>query len=165
MAKIYTKNGDNGTTTTAIGKKVTKNDPYIEAYGQLDELNCAIGVVLSESDIPKTIQTCLRQIQAELFEIGNDLENPKAPIIQTDHITYLEQQIDELSETLPPLHAFILPNGNPATAHCHLARAICRRAERRLTTLQQQHALNPLILKYMNRLADLLFVIARTIHQ
>ena len=163
--KIYTKKGDYGETALFGGAKTVKNDQRIHAYGTVDELNSAIGVALTEklSDKGKSI---LNLIQNELFIVGSDLATPdpeKARIDQTGdtQIEKLEGFIDELEEDLPPLKSFILPGGSRAGAALHYCRTVCRRAERETVALSQQDQINPKSIIYLNRLSDLLFVLAR----
>ncbi|MBV9576327.1 MAG: cob(I)yrinic acid a,c-diamide adenosyltransferase [Gammaproteobacteria bacterium] len=161
LTKIYTRQGDEG--HTSLGKKrLLKNDPLIEAIGTIDELNSFIGFIISLSLNNKQIENCLTQIQHELFDIGGELYSPQHIVITKNKITHLEQVLDEWNNTLPPLEEFILPRGTPQVAATHLARTVCRRAERCLVHLHTQTPLaNPELLKYLNRLSDLLFVLAR----
>lgn len=165
LSKIYTRTGDDGTTGLGDGSRVPKDDARVEAYGTVDELNSAVGLVLAARDLPEPIRSCLTAVQHELFDLGGELSIPGHRMLTADHVTTLERTLDELNETLPPLKEFILPSGGAATAACHLARAICRRAERRLWTLIRREAqqINPEAAKYLNRLSDLLFVIARVL--
>ncbi len=176
--KIYTKTGDDGTTGIIGGSRVPKHDARIEAIGTVDELNAHIGVLFEELN-KKSIQTSrpqlLTQIQNDLFTLGSELADPAGKYVTTlltdDSVAALEHAIDEREATLPPLKNFILPAGTPWAAKAHLARAVCRRAERCVTNLNAVSATNattldttplrPTILKYLNRLSDLLFVLAR----
>lgn len=157
--KVYTKTGDDGTTIAHLNTKVPKDDPIIEAYGSLDELNCALGMVLANKNITLNLQKILNRTQQELSDLSKELYDPAQILITETKITKIEQDIDQLNANLPEITNFILPNGNLSSAACHLARAICRRAERRIVNIKA----NPIILKYINRLSDLLFVIARSI--
>jgi cob(I)alamin adenosyltransferase len=163
LTKIYTRTGDDGFTSLASGNRVAKHDLRIEASGTVDEANCAIGIVLSEDAIPTELRTVLIKIQNDLFDLGAELSLPDYKAIDLDRITWLESQLDTLNANLPPLKEFILPGGNRVAANCHLARAICRRAERVGWALTEQVPLNLNLLKYLNRLSDLLFVAARVL--
>lgn len=163
LSKIYTKTGDNGTTGLGDGSRVAKNDIRVEAYGTVDELNSAIGVVLAFASLPAFVQEALTQIQHDLFDLGGELCIPNYTVMKAAHSVYLEHVLDTLNADLPPLKEFILPGGSPAAAACHLARAICRRSERRVITLAQQQAVNEHVIIYLNRLSDLLFVTARVL--
>lgn len=160
LSKIYTRTGDTGSTGLGNGARVTKDDLRVEAFGTVDELNSQIGLALT-TDLPDQARPCLSAIQHELFDLGGELCIPGHTIIEQDYIDQLEQWLDELNSELPPLEEFILPGGNAAAATCHVARTVCRRAERRLTSLAQHEEINPYALSYLNRLSDLLFVIAR----
>jgi cob(I)alamin adenosyltransferase len=163
LTKIYTRSGDSGLTGLANGERVLKSALRIEACGTVDEANCAIGLILSEPELVDSIHATLTKIQHELFDIGGELALPGHSAIRAEHIVWLETELDRLNASLPALRDFVLPGGNRASAACHLARAICRRAERRAWQLAQEAELNPDLLRYLNRLSDLLFVIARTI--
>jgi len=163
LTKIYTRTGDDGHTGTASGDRVTKHDPRIEASGTVDETNCAIGLVLSESDVPNDLRESLGRVQNELFDLGAELSLPTRTTMHAEHVLRLEADIDGLNAELPPLEEFILPGGSRSAANCHLARAVCRRAERVAWALNEETGLNPQVLKYLNRLSDLLFVAARVL--
>jgi cob(I)alamin adenosyltransferase len=164
LSKIYTRTGDDGTTGLGDGSRVPKDDARVEAFGTVDELNSAVGAVLATADLPEAIRTGLTGVQHDLFDLGGELSIPGHRMIAAEQVVGLERMLDELNDALPPLKEFILPSGGPATAACHLARAVCRRAERRLWTLMQRDAAaNPEAAKYLNRLSDLLFVMARVI--
>ena len=163
LSKIYTRTGDDGTTGLGDGSRVLKDDPRVEAYGSVDECNSAIGVVLAVKDLPEPVRRCLVQVQHELFDLGGELCIPGHRAIGPTQVGALELALDEFNETLPALKEFILPGGGPAAAACHLARAICRRAERRAWTLAGTQTVWPDTLKYLNRLSDLLFVVARVL--
>jgi len=162
LSKIYTKTGDDGTTGLGDGSRVAKDDPRVEAYGTVDELNSVIGMLLAETSAAAIVD-CLRRVQHELLDLGGELCIPGHTAITAGHVTRLEQELDALNEPLPPLKEFILPGGSRAAAACHLARTVCRRAERRSWTLAKQVMVNPEALRYLNRLSDLLFVMARVI--
>ena len=163
LSKIYTRTGDDGTTGLGDGSRVPKDDLRVEAYGTVDELNSAVGVVLAVPQLPEPVSRCLTAIQHELFDLGGELCIPGHSVITAEHVVRLEQTLDAFNESLPPLKEFILPGGGPATAACHLARSIARRAERRLCTLMRREPLSPEPARYLNRLSDLLFVIARVL--
>ena len=162
LTKIYTRTGDDGTTGLADGSRVDKDSMRMEAIGCVDELNSIIGIVLSH-DTPAAISEYLTVIQHDLFDLGGELAIPDYSIMGEQHTLTLEQWLDKLNQDLPPLEEFILPAGGKATASCHLARSVCRRTERRCVGLGRDEDLNPAILTYLNRLSDLLFVIARTL--
>lgn len=161
LSKIYTRTGDAGTTGLATGERVAKTDVRIEACGDIDETNSLLGLLLTEPAIPAEIAETLERVQHELFEIGAELTLPGYVKIGASEITRLEQALDALNADLPPLKEFVLPGGNRAGAVCHLARAVCRRAERRAWAAASQHPVSPHLLSYLNRLSDLLFVTAR----
>jgi len=162
LSKIYTRTGDDGTTGLGDGTRVAKDDAHVEAYGTLDELNSVLGVLLAEK-LPADVTAALQPIQHELFDLGSEFCLPGYKAITAEHVQRLEDTLDKFNETLPPLKEFILPGGTRAAALCHLARTVCRRAERRAWTLHKQHPQNPESIKYLNRLSDLLFVLARVI--
>jgi cob(I)alamin adenosyltransferase len=163
LSKIYTRTGDDGTTGLGDGSRVPKDDERVDAYGTVDEANSAIGMVLAVPDLPEAVTQCLTEIQHDLFDLGGELCIPGHRIIQADHVDRLEQTLDRFNDDLPPLKDFILPGGGPATAACHLARTIARRAERRVWTLARTQTVAPEVTQYLNRLSDLLFVLARVI--
>jgi len=163
LSKIYTRTGDDGTTGLGDGSRVAKDGPRVDAYGCVDEANSAIGVVLAVPAIPGDIAELLTRIQHELFDLGGELCIPGHRAIDASQVLALEQALDAFNEGLPPLKEFILPGGGPAAAACHLARAICRRAERRAWTLARVETVAPEPLQYLNRLSDLLFVLARVL--
>jgi cob(I)alamin adenosyltransferase len=164
--KIYTKTGDAGTTGLFGGKRVSKADDRVAAYGDVDELNSAIGVALVHVDT--SMRELLLAIQSELFDLGAELAcDPdrqtasQAPLVSEQDVTRLERAIDEHEKELEPLRSFILPGGSAAAAHLHLARTICRRAERGVVDLGTRTPVRAELLRYLNRLSDLLFVLAR----
>jgi cob(I)alamin adenosyltransferase len=163
LSKIYTRTGDDGTTGLGDGSRVPKTHARIEAYGTVDEANSAIGVILAVPNLPAAASEALTQIQHELFDLGGELAVPGYRAIQDSHIDQLEQCLDRFNEPLPPLKEFILPGGGPAAAACHVARAITRRAERNAWTLAQSEEIAPQVTRYLNRLSDLLFVVARVL--
>jgi cob(I)alamin adenosyltransferase len=161
LTKIYTRKGDSGYTTFG-DKPISKDDLLIETIGTIDELNSAIGLVAALRCKDKEVETCLMHIQNDLFNLGGELHSPEHVAITTEKVTQLEQQLDNWNKTLPPLKEFLLPRGNQLSAACHLARTICRRAERTLVRLHRQIPLNnPELLRYLNRLSDVLFVMSR----
>lgn len=163
LSKIYTRTGDDGTTGLANGERIAKTDARVEAFGCVDETNSAIGLVLAEPDLGSELVGILVRIQHELFEVGAELSLPDYRGIGAQNVARLEADLDELNAGLPPLEEFILPGGDRAAAACHLARTICRRAERRAWGLARATALNPELLRYLNRLSDFLFVAARVL--
>jgi cob(I)alamin adenosyltransferase len=163
LSRIYTRTGDDGTTGLGDGTRVRKDDPRVEAYGTVDELNSVIGMVLAVPGLPEPIARCLVEVQHDLFDLGGELCIPGHRAIEAGRITALEQMLDGFNENLPPLKDFILPGGGPAAAACHLARTTARRAERRVWTLSQTSTVAIEVPQYLNRLSDLLFVIARVL--
>ncbi len=164
--KIYTKQGDAGETGLYGGMRVSKDDLRVKVYGTLDELNAVLGVVLTEATLAEGIRIKLIRIQNELFTLGSELATPreKKVAIQTlseAEVTRLEHEIDEMEKNLSPLKNFILPGGCLSSAHLHFARSVSRRAERELITLHHDQPVRALVLQYVNRLSDYLFVIAR----
>jgi len=160
LSKIYTRTGDEGTTGLGDGTRVAKDHPRVEAIGCIDELNSAIGTVLAY-EIPGAIRECFNKVQHTLFDLGGELSIPNRQVTTEEDVSYLESVLDDLNEELPRLKEFILPSGGLATSHCHLARCICRRAERRCWTFAKAEQINPQALAYINRLSDLLFVACR----
>ena len=163
LSKIYTRTGDDGTTGLGDGTRVPKDSVRVEAYGTVDELNSAVGVLLAVPGLPPAISACLTEVQQQLFDLGGELCIPGHRAISASQVTQLEQALDAFNDPLPPLREFILPGGGPAAAACHLARTIARRAERRVWTLARAEAVSPEVAKYLNRLSDLLFVLARVL--
>lgn len=167
ITKVYTRTGDDGTTGLGSGARVPKTDLRIAAYGTVDELNSHIGAVLA-LPVAETIREPLRRVQNELFHLGADLCVPEAdkgqwptPKVDARHVEALEQLMDALSEQLEPLRNFVLPGGTPAAAVLHIARAVCRRAERDVLALAAREPVSPDAVRYLNRLSDALFVMAR----
>ena len=163
LSKIYTRTGDDGTTGLGDGSRVPKDSVRVEAYGTVDELNSAVGVLLAVPGLPPAVSACLTQVQHELFDLGGELCIPGHRVITAAQVTQLEQALDGFNDALPSLKEFILPGGGPAAAACHLARAIARRAERRVWALARVEAVRPEVTQYLNRLSDLLFVLARVL--
>ena len=162
LSKIYTKTGDDGTTGLGDGTRVAKDSARVAAYGTVDELNSAIGIVLAQ-DIPAPIREALTQIQHDLFDLGGELCIPGMAMVHEADVERLEQTLDGFNADLPPLKDFILPGGGMAAACCHLARTVCRRAEREVVTLSRSETVRPEAVRYLNRLSDLLFVLSRVL--
>lgn len=163
LSRIYTRTGDDGTTGLGDGNRVAKDSIRVEAYGTVDEANSAIGVVLAHDALPEAVRRCLTEVQHDLFELGGELCIPGHAAVRAGFIDRLEHELDAFNEDLPRLKEFILPGGAPAAAACHLARTVVRRAERRVITLAAGEAVRPEAIRYLNRLSDLLFVIARVL--
>lgn len=162
LSKIATRTGDDGSTGLADGSRVAKDSARIEAIGTVDELNSVLGLALAES-LPQAVRDCLVEVQHDLFDLGGELSMPGHGLIETGHIERLDQHLEQFNRDLPPLKEFILPAGSRAAAACHLARTVCRRAERRVLSLGRSDTLNPCLQIYLNRLSDLLFVVARVV--
>jgi cob(I)alamin adenosyltransferase len=167
ITRVYTRTGDDGTTGLGGGQRVPKDSARIEAYGTVDELSSAIGVAVALGLQPRLAET-LARIQNELFNLGSDLcilEEDKVkmpvPVVEERHVDALERLMDELSEEISPLQNFILPGGSPGAAQLHVARTVCRRAERLVIALSRLEPVGPFVVKYLNRLSDALFVMAR----
>ena len=163
LSKIYTKTGDDGSTGLGDGSRVAKDSLRVEAYGTVDELNSCMGLLRAELADDHAMQPLLSRIQHELFDLGGELCIPNFILIKEESIARLEQAIDAMNENLPPLKDFILPAGGKAASTCHIARSVCRRAERRVFSLSQEETISLLGLKYLNRLSDYLFVAARVL--
>lgn len=167
--KVYTKKGDAGETSLIGGKRVSKNDLRIDSYGTVDELNSWIGLVRDHEEIPTLQLEQLIEIQDRLFTIGSllatqpDGTKMKLPKIQESDITFLEDAIDKMNESLPPMRHFVLPGGKKILSHCHIARTVCRRAERLAVGLNEESDLYKMAMKYLNRLSDYLFILSRKI--
>lgn len=169
MSKIYTKTGDKGETSIFGGKRLLKDDTRIEAYGTVDELNSYIGLI-RDNITEEATRELLKKIQDRLFTIGSNLaSDPEKKLITPDifpaDIELLEQQMDEMNQTLPALKHFILPGGHSLVSYCHIARCVCRRAERRVVSLSRQEQVEAIVVRYLNRLSDYLFVLARKLSQ
>jgi cob(I)alamin adenosyltransferase len=164
LTKIYTRTGDDGTTGLADGSRAPKDHARLEAIGAIDELNSTVGLLLTE-EMPDSLRASLTSIQHDLFDMGGELSIPGHPIIDEGHIERLERELDALNSGLPPLRDFVLPGGVRAAAAAHLARTVCRRAERRLVTLNRAEPVAAPLLRYLNRLSDLLFVAARALNR
>jgi len=163
LSKIYTRTGDDGSTGLGDGSRVPKDSARVAAYGTVDELNSAIGMVLASEGVPPEVGEALTQVQHELFDLGGELCIPGMAMIQDADIARLESVLDGFNEPLPPLKDFILPGGGMAAACCHLARTVCRRAEREVIALARAETVRPQPQRYLNRLSDLLFVICRVL--
>lgn len=160
LSKIYTRTGDQGETGLGDGSRVSKSHALIEVIGEVDELNCQIGLLRTELDAQDALDPLLGRIQHSLFDLGGELSVPGLQLISDAHVEELENALDSHNAALPPLANFILPGGSRAAAACHLARAVCRRAERRLVALEAELGASG---RYLNRLSDLLFVLARVL--
>ena len=163
LSKIVTRTGDDGSTGLADGSRVPKESPRIEACGSVDELNSSIGVLLAQSGLPAPMGEQLLEIQHDLFDLGGELAIPGSVVIHAQQVKALEALVETWNAELPALREFVLPGGGAAAAHCHMARSICRRAERRCWALSRGEPVGPQALRYLNRLSDLLFVLARVL--
>ena len=160
LSKIYTRTGDDGTTGLGDGARVPKTSLRVEAMGAVDELNSVIGLLIAASS-PGSIQETLSAVQHTLFDIGGEISLPGQELLNNEQVTQIENALDRMNEALSPLKDFILPGGTQPAGLCHLARSVCRRAERRLLVLAEQQSVSNASTKYLNRLSDLLFVMAR----
>ena len=167
LTRIYTRTGDQGTTALANGKRISKTAQRVEVLGTVDELNSCIGLIISGLDSDDPLHSTLTLIQHQLFDLGGEIAvaDQSYTVIDKTEIEYLEHQIDKLNAELPPLKEFILPGGSVSACYTHLARSICRRAERQITALllDDEEQVNSDAVAYLNRLSDLLFVASRTI--
>lgn len=163
LTKIVTRTGDDGTTGLGDGTRVGKDSARIQALGDIDELNSMIGAVLAEA-LPDHLRAMLASIQNDLFDLGGEVCIPGRSALWDAHVDQLERRIEALREPLPALREFVLPGGSKGAAACHLARTVCRRAERSLVTLGRAEAVSALGIQYLNRLSDLLFLAARTVN-
>jgi cob(I)alamin adenosyltransferase len=163
LSKIVTRTGDDGTTGLADGSRLPKESARIEACGTVDELNSALGLLLAAAGIPAPMAAQLLEIQHDLFDLGGELAIPGSVVIHAQQVATLEALVESWNAQLPPLREFVLPGGGAAAASCHLARSVCRRAERRCWALSRAEPLGPQALRYLNRLSDLLFVMARVL--
>jgi len=164
LSKIYTRTGDDGTTGLGDGTRTSKSAPRIEAIGAVDELNSSLGVLLAEP-LPDDVLALLTDVQHDLFDLGGELSIPGYIALRESHVTSLEAALDRYNAALPPLKEFILPGGARTSALSHVSRTICRRAERRIVQLGAAEAVSPLPRQYLNRLSDLLFVLARVLNR
>lgn len=163
LSKIYTRTGDDGSTGLGDGTRVPKDSLRVAAYGTVDELNSVVGMILAVRDVPDAVRASLSRVQHELFDVGGELCVPGMTLVQAAWVDRLENDLDAFNADLPPLKDFILPGGGSAAAACHLARAVCRRAERLVVTLGRDDTVGEALLRYLNRLSDLLFVLARVL--
>lgn len=163
ITRVTTKTGDQGITRLGDGTKISKGHARIELIGAIDELQCAIGTLLAEIQ-DEAQRAFLLQIQQSLFNLNGEVAMPGFEGLKQESILLLEEAIELLNRTLPPLKDFVVPGADRKSAACHVARSVCRRAERRLVILQQEEALRPLLVVFLNRLSDYLFVLARTLH-
>jgi cob(I)alamin adenosyltransferase len=177
LTRIYTKLGDGGDTHLGDMSRVSKLDPRVEAYGTVDELNAMLGVALLQSGLSPVFADWLRRVQNDLLDLGADLSVPAPPTrdsidaerererlrIGPAYTEWLEQACDEVNATLPPLRSFVIPGGTPASAHLHVCRTVCRRAERRAIAVGEE--INPEVVRYLNRLSDLLFILGRAANE
>jgi len=163
LSKIVTRTGDDGSTGLADGSRIPKHSARIEACGSVDELNSAVGVLLAQPGLPGPMPAQLLEIQHDLFDLGGELAIPGSVVIRAQQVETLEALVETWNAGLPALREFVLPGGGTAAAHCHMARSICRRAERRCWALSSAEPVNPQALRYLNRLSDLLFVFARVL--
>ena len=164
LSRIYTRTGDKGTTGLGDGTRVDKDSLRVEAYGTVDELNSLIGLLVTYK-VPEIIVRQLTDIEHDLFDIGGELSIPGHTVLSDKQVERLEEFLDTLNADLEPLQEFILPGGTAAAAVCHLARTVCRRAERRVVSLAREETVNAVSLRYLNRLSDLLFVLARSLNR
>lgn len=162
LSKIYTRTGDDGSTGLGDGSRVAKDSARVGAYGTVDEANCTIGMVLAV-EVPDDVRRLLTAVQHQLFDLGGELCIPGHAAINDEDIDRLEQQLDAFNADLPPLKEFILPGGGEASARCHVARTVVRRAEREAVALSRQEQVRPQAVRYLNRLSDLLFVLCRVL--
>jgi cob(I)alamin adenosyltransferase len=170
LTRIYTRGGDEGQTSLGNGERVAKTDPRIEAYGTVDELNAFVGFALAAPELPEEFRPWLRQAQNDLFDLGADLCVPEGGErerlrVTPEQVERLEELCDRANERLEPLKSFVLPGGGEAAVRLQLARTVCRRAERRAVALSEAEEINPAALAYLNRLSDLLFILARAASQ
>lgn len=163
LSKIYTRTGDDGSTGLGDGSRVAKDSLRVGAYGTVDELNSTIGMVLASDGVADDVREALTQVQHDLFDLGGELCIPGMAMVHDVDIERLEQVLDAFNDPLPPLKDFILPGGGMAASCCHLARTVCRRAEREVIALSREEDIRPQAQSYLNRLSDLLFVICRVL--
>lgn len=164
LSKIYTRTGDKGATGLGDGTRVDKDSLRVEAFGTVDELNSVVGLLMTY-ELTEILAAQLTEIQHDLFDIGGELSIPGHSVVSDEQVKRLEAFLDSLNAGLEPLQEFILPGGTAAAAVCHLARTVCRRAERRIVTLGREETVNPASLRYLNRLSDLMFVVARSLNR
>ena len=163
LSKIYTRTGDDGETGITGGERIAKDHPRMQAIGDVDELNATIGLVRCH-ELPQMVDEPLEEIQQALFNLGGELSMPGTALVEAELVTQVERWLDAMNEHLPPLKDFVLPGGTSAAAHVHLARTVCRRAERSVVTLMSVDPINVDGLRLLNRLSDYLFVLARALN-
>ena len=163
LSKIYTRTGDDGSTGLSGGERTDKDSVRIVSIGTVDEMNSVVGLLVANLPVNSALAAVLLDIQHDLFDLGGELSMPGHTLVDSGRVDWLEQQIDVFNEDLPPLKNFILPGGNQAAAICHMARTICRRAEREIVSLARDEEVSDSVRRYVNRLSDLLFVLARVI--
>ena len=161
LSRIVTRTGDDGSTGLGDGTRVRKDAARIEALGSVDELNCTLGVLLSNELHDEPAAACLTEVQHDLFDLGGEIAIPGASAVDDERVAWLDSQLEEFNRDLPPLKEFVLPGGGTAASASHIARAVCRRAERSCWALASNEPISPMALRYLNRLSDLLFVLAR----
>lgn len=170
LTRVYTRHGDGGETRLGDGTRASKSDVRVEAYGTVDELNATLGLVLADHALPDSLRALLTRVQNELFDLGADLSVPAGEgtgrrlRIEPGQVEWLERRCDALNADLPALRSFVLPGGSDASARLHLARTVCRRAERRVVALVNHATVNPCAVAYLNRLGDLLFIVTRHVN-
>ena len=162
LSKIYTRTGDDGSTGLGDGSRTAKDSARVAAYGTTDELNSLLGLLQAQA-LPDEVRAVLHEVQHHLFDLGGELCIPGHQVLEQSHIDWLEKRLDAFNADLPALKEFILPGGSQAAATCHLARTVCRRAERLVVELSHTETVPPFSMRYLNRLSDLLFVVARTL--
>jgi cob(I)alamin adenosyltransferase len=165
LSRIYTRTGDDGSTGLGDGTRVPKEHLRVEAYGTVDEANSAVGSVLAVQALPPAVRDCLTDVQHDLFDLGGELSIPGHAILSAAHVRRLETLLDRFNARLAPLKDFVLPGGTRAAACAHVARTVCRRAERRVVALASRDTAPAFALRYLNRLSDLLFVLARALNR
>ncbi|MDQ6621077.1 MAG: cob(I)yrinic acid a,c-diamide adenosyltransferase [Pseudomonadota bacterium] len=164
LSRIVTRTGDAGTTGLGDGSRTSKDSLRIEAIGEIDELNSTIGVLLAE-DLPQEVSACLLEVQHDLFDLGGELSIPGHRAVTPEHVTRIEEAVERFNAPMPPLKEFILPGGRRTAALAHVSRTVCRRAERAVVALGAIEAVSEVSRRYLNRLSDLLFVLARTLNR
>jgi cob(I)alamin adenosyltransferase len=164
LSKIVTRTGDDGSTGLSSGERIAKDQPRVAAMGDVDELNSNIGLLLTET-MPDAVREALVGIQHDLFDLGGELSLPGHTLVSEAHLARIDELIERFNTDLPPLREFILPGGSRAAALAHVSRTVCRRAERTLVSLRQNEELQALPAQYLNRLSDLLFVLARVLNR
>ena len=164
LSKIVTKTGDAGTTGLGDGSRVAKDSARIDAIGEVDELNSTLGVLLTE-DLPDPVRDCLTHVQHDLFDLGGELSIPGYVAVTDDHVGRIEADVERFNEGLAPLKEFILPGGSRAAAQAHVGRTVCRRAERALVHLASEAPVGDAARRYLNRVSDLLFILARSLNR